>query len=89
MQTAVRSIKAAVCGRSYLVLYYENCIGTSNCNFCDCYCEQSRAGEPVLHLSCCHGKHVEREPSATLPPNGIGSLKDSPRPNVVNCIRHV
>ena len=46
-----------------------------------------------LSLPCCNGRRVEREPSAALPPRGIESLKDSPRPNVVSsqmtsCIRH-
>ena len=48
----------------------------------------------ALSLPCCNGRRVEREPIAVPPPMGIESLKDSPRPNVVNyqmtlCIRHM
>ena len=47
-----------------------------------------------LQLPCCHGRRLEREPSAAVQQRGIESLKDSPRPNVVNsqmtsCIRHI
>ena len=35
-------------------------------------------------MPCCNGRRLEREPSAAAEQRAIGTLKDSPHPNVVN-----